>query len=370
MSHKILRVGVVGCGGISQMMHLPFLAERRDRFEIVALSDIHEPTLAAMGARYQVSRCFTDYRALLEQPIDAVLIVSSNSHARPVLDALQAGKHVFVEKPLVESLKELEPIEREATKRRTQTLMVGYHKRYDPGYRYAREQIRNLRDLRMIRVDVLHPVDAHARTHYAFEPPMDPARLELASQEATDGLETFVKSPAVAEQVANIIGPNAPLTHQVSTFLLFNSLIHDINALRGILGEPEAVEHAEFWRGGRCMNVLLRWNDQVRCALNWIYLPGLKNYKEELLFLSPERRVTIAFPSPYFRHFPTPITIESMEGGTYQETKAVVSLDEAFRAELHHFYDCVVEGRKPETDLLDAKQDTILLEQIARAYKH
>jgi len=44
-----LRVGVIGCGGIAQMMHLPTLAERPDLFEIAAIGDISEATLAAVG---------------------------------------------------------------------------------------------------------------------------------------------------------------------------------------------------------------------------------------------------------------------------------------------------------------------------------
>ena len=42
-----LRVGVVGCGVIAQVMHLPHLAELRDRYEIAALCDISEPTARA-----------------------------------------------------------------------------------------------------------------------------------------------------------------------------------------------------------------------------------------------------------------------------------------------------------------------------------
>ncbi|HOU54469.1 MAG TPA: Gfo/Idh/MocA family oxidoreductase [Myxococcota bacterium] len=363
-----ISIGVIGCGGISQMMHLPFLWERPDLFRVVALADTNPQVLEAMGRRHHVDRLHGDYRRLLEEPVEAVLIASGGSHRDPVIDALAAGKHVFTEKPLGENLQEVEAIARvaEATDR---VLMVGYHKRYDPGYRHAREEVRRLRDLRWVRCEVLHPVDARARDHYVLEPPKDPDTKAREDREETDGLTDMVLRGAARENVEAIVGPEAPACQKVSTFLLFNSLIHDVNALRGILGEPEEVLFSEFWRGGRGMHVVLRWPGDVRGTLSWVYLPGLRHYREELFFASPESRVTLTFPSPYYRHFPTPVRVESMVDGRFEGREVIVSLDEAFRLELHHFHECVRTGRRPETDLQDALADTRLLEAIARAWR-
>jgi len=363
-----LRVGVIGCGGITQMMHLPFLAERPDLFSIEALADIDPATLEAVGRRYHVQRRFTDHRELLALPgVEAAVILSGDSHRQPVVDAARAGKQIFVEKPLGENMQEVQEVQ-EAVRSAGVTLMVGYHKRYDPGYLHARDQVRAMQDLRLARVEVLHPVDGRARDHYWLEPPQDPQSAARAGSEATDGLlEAATLGPARA-RIDAIIGPAAPAAQQVATFLLFNSLIHDINALRGILGEPEEVLLAESWRGGRCIHVVLRWRQDLRCTLTWIYLPGLQHYKEELLFVSPERRVTLTFPSPYFKHFPTPVTVEAMEEGRLVQQRVTVSYEEAFRAELQHFHRCVRAGEAPRTGIEDAIADTALLERIARAF--
>lgn len=365
---KPLSIGVIGCGGISQMMHLPFLAERPDLFHIVALADTDAATLQAAGRRYGIDRLHGSHRTLLDEPLDAVLIASGGSHKQPVIDALGAGKHVLTEKPLGENLDEVEAIARAAAGVKS-TLMIGYHKRYDPGYVQAREEVRRLKDLRMVRCEVLHPVDGRARDHYWLEPPRDPASKARDDDEANDGFIDMVVHGTPKANVEAIVGADAPVPQKVSTFLLFNSLIHDVNALRGILGDPEEVLFSEFWRQGRAMHVVLRWREGVRGALSWVYLPGLRNYREELLFVSPESRVTLAFPSPYYRHFPTPIRIESMVDGRFEERQVIVSYDEAFRRELHHFHECVQTGRKPETDLDDAIADTRVLEAIARAYR-
>ena len=323
-----------------------------------------------MGQRYNVppAQRHADHRDLLAQPnLEAALILSGGSHCQPVVDAADAGLQIFVEKPLGENLDEVQQVA-QAVRAAGVTLMVGYHKRYDPGYELARQQVQALgADLRLARVEVLHPVDARARDHYWLEPPRDPAAAARENSEATDGLVQAATTGPARARIEAIIGPDADEARRVATFLLFNSLIHDTNALRGILGEPAEVLHASCWRGGRCIHVLLRWRQGLRCTLTWIYLPGLPHYKEELLFLSPERRVALTFPSPYFKHLPTPVTIESADQGRLVQQQITVSYDEAFRRELQHFHRCVRQGAQPLTGIDDALADTRLLEQIARA---
>src|SRR5262245_58416458 len=147
-----LRIGVIGCGGIAQMMHLPTLAERPDLFTIAALADVSRPTLEAVGGRYAVTALATDYRELLARAdVDAVLLLASGSHREAVVAALEAGKHVFAEKPLGFSLRETEAIAAAARGSRGR-LMVGYHKRFDPHYLEARDEVRAMRGLRYVEV--------------------------------------------------------------------------------------------------------------------------------------------------------------------------------------------------------------------------
>ena len=75
MTSRPLRFGVVGVGGIAQMMHLPTLAERPDLFEITALADVSAETLEWVARRYGVKATTTDLRQLLSNPnVDAVLL--------------------------------------------------------------------------------------------------------------------------------------------------------------------------------------------------------------------------------------------------------------------------------------------------------
>lgn len=92
-------MGVIGCGVIAQIQHLPHMQRRDDLFEISALCDLSGALMQVLGAAYSVpsGRQFTDYRRLLESDVDAVIICPAGSHAPATIAAARAGKHVFME---------------------------------------------------------------------------------------------------------------------------------------------------------------------------------------------------------------------------------------------------------------------------------
>src|SRR2546427_10526546 len=95
-----IKIGVIGCGLISQMMHLPHLRELTDSYEVVALCDVSPATLQYAADRYDIRRRHSDYRDVLKENVDAIAVLSADSHGQIIVDALRAGKHVFTEKPM------------------------------------------------------------------------------------------------------------------------------------------------------------------------------------------------------------------------------------------------------------------------------
>src|SRR5215216_6323207 len=82
---KELRFGVIGCGGIAQMMHIPHLTEH-EQFKLVALADLDPAVLQAVGDRYNVAGRYTNWRELLARDdIDAVGIFHGGSHRDTVI---------------------------------------------------------------------------------------------------------------------------------------------------------------------------------------------------------------------------------------------------------------------------------------------
>ena len=367
MSGK-LRVGVIGCGGIAQMMHLPTLAERPDLFEIVALSDLSEAVLSAVGERYHVSRRARDFREITSDPnVDAVFVLSSGRHDAALLAAFDGGKHVFVEKPLGFGRPETEALAAAARSARGFT-MVGYHKRFDPAYLAACGLVRSLDDLRYVEATVLHPDDGAYREHHAILPHREPLRPGPDEPKTNAGAREEAQSDDLKEGLDATVRPGASVDERVAALMLWQSLIHDVNALRGALGEPERVLSSSVWNEGMAQHSLSQFARGVRVSMTWISLPGVKHYEERLRFVSPKIRVTLKFPSPYLRHAPTELEIERMDGETLVVEDRVVSYDEAFRAEVRHFRESVLSGKPPLITVEEAVRDALWIEAIGRSY--
>ena len=146
-----VRIGLVGTGVIAQVMHLHYLAELADRFEVAALCDLDGESARACAGRYGVPAVFTDWRELVAHPLDAVMVLTSGSHAPIAEAAALAGRHVFVEKPMCYSAAEGQAMVA-AAEAAGVTLMVGYPKRYDPAFTRMREETAGLEGTRLLRV--------------------------------------------------------------------------------------------------------------------------------------------------------------------------------------------------------------------------
>jgi predicted dehydrogenase len=135
-----LKVGVIGCGLIAQVMHLHYMRELAEQFEIAALCDVSDTVREACARDYGVRRTCADSRDLIAMDIDAVLVLTSGSHAPIAIAAADAGKHVLVEKPMARTLAEAEAmnVAAAASGRR---LMVAHCWRFHDDVRALRARI-------------------------------------------------------------------------------------------------------------------------------------------------------------------------------------------------------------------------------------
>jgi predicted dehydrogenase len=126
-----IRVGVVGTGAVSQLVHLPLLAERSD-VAVEAVSDADTAKARAIGARFGVERVLTDDDLLADEAVEAVLVCTPNHlHEEQALAALAAGKHVLVERPLALSAEGCRRI-LAAAEAAQRTVLVGMSHRFRP----------------------------------------------------------------------------------------------------------------------------------------------------------------------------------------------------------------------------------------------
>jgi predicted dehydrogenase len=137
-----VRVALVGAGSFAEAMHVPNLLKLRDEFEIRWVASRTGATAKAVALRSEAARATTDIDEVLRDPdVDLVLITTRHdTHATLALRALQAGKNVFVEKPLAIRRDELDAIERfYAGGRDAPLLMTGFNRRFAPAIVKARE---------------------------------------------------------------------------------------------------------------------------------------------------------------------------------------------------------------------------------------
>lgn len=130
-----LRIGIVGCGLIGQKRAKAIGSSGR----LVACADLDESRARAAAAN-SGARIFSDWRQLVALPdVDAVIVATQHDTLAPItLAAVEAGKHVLVEKPAARSPRELAPLIA-AAERRGVKVHVGFNHRYHRALRKARE---------------------------------------------------------------------------------------------------------------------------------------------------------------------------------------------------------------------------------------
>jgi len=150
-----LRIGVIGTGRIGRM-HAGYIARQTPRAELSAVSDVSSAAAAEVGAMYGVPALGPDEVIAAS---DAVAIcTSTDTHVDYIIDAAEAGKAIFCEKPI--SL-DLSQVDRAAAvlDRRGVPFMVGFNRRFDPGHRAVRDAVASGRigEVRMARVTSRDP---------------------------------------------------------------------------------------------------------------------------------------------------------------------------------------------------------------------
>jgi predicted dehydrogenase len=351
-----VRIGVVGCGLIAQVMHLHYLSELSDRFELAAVCDISPGLAAGCAERFGAHRAYSEWESLIDDQLDAVLILTSGDHAPAALAAARAGLHVFVEKPMALSSHSAEEVVRTAERSGVQ-LMVGMMKRYDPAYERLASLMPTLDDVRLVRVTTLESPLAPYVAHYPMLRGGRPPDALLDQLRLAENTEIDRALPDADES-----------TRWCYRWILLDSLVHELNVLRGVLGEPTEIRSADL--SPRCVSACLRFGE-VDCHLSWVDLPGIARYKQEFAFYAPDQRLTLELPSPFLRSMPSKLFVEggSTAAADSFRQEEIVSFEEAFKRELVEFAECIATGRAPRTPGSDGVADLRLCEAIARAHQ-
>ncbi|NDL68277.1 inositol 2-dehydrogenase [Anaerotalea alkaliphila] len=329
---KKIKVGAVGLGRLGYR-HAENLAFRFPNAELFALCDANEAKLLEVTEAWGVPYAYTSYEEMIaNKELDAVLITSpSHLHTRQIAQALEAGLHVFSEKPLGTTVEECRIAEEAVEKHQDLVFMLGFMRRYDPSYAYAKEQI----DKGAIGRPVL--------------------------------FRGYSQDPESA-----IAGALAFAGHSGGQFI--DMAVHDIDLARWFLkSEPKSIfaiggcyAHPEFgqYKDGDNVSALMQFENEAMAFL----LAGRTaphGYNVETEIIGTEGTLRIA-------SVPQKNMVEILDQyGVRKECSQdfLERFSDAYMAEVAEFLNCIETGRKPEVTVYDGTKTTEIAYKCKEAFE-
>lgn len=352
-----LRLAIIGAGFMAQAAHIRCfqLAKGAD---VTTLASGRPLLRQAVAERFCIPRQVTTWQEVATDPNIAAAAVLLPPEYNPDVccGLLEAGKHVFAEKPMALSLKQAHRMS-DAAAAAGRLLMLGFMKRYDPGIERARKFFD----------EVVAPGEMGALTC---------ARVWcLLGGNWTADQELLVPilrtdEPHAAKPVADrgpdflppkLAGGDTPGFD--SPFYLFNHVhSHNMNLLRHFLGDEYEVTHADLRHKTKV--ALLRYGDAV---VTFEVGPGISAYGfEEGMKLYFERGWIEILPPPPLQMQASARVMIYRGGDLTELAQPLGGWDWSFRRQAQHFVDCARDGRQPRTSAEDSVGDMAMVEAIFR----
>lgn len=352
-----LNVGVIGCGQIAQIMHLPYITEN-ENLNLYSICDISKNIRDGVGEQYHVpeNRRFSEAADMVrDENLDAV-IIATNDHYDPAIKAARAGKHMIVEKPFMYSLAQCDEVVALCREKHL-VLQEGYMKRHDPSFQYAFDKIKTMRDINLVRVHDYGGSFDFTTDIYDLYPKSD------LSQETLEGIQKGINDTCISE-----IGEDRKALC-LSYSLICGLSSHDTILMRHCFGYPEVL-YAYVPKPG-FVTAMLRFENGVQGVFESGFAAKRRSWDESLWVYSDDCNLSIHFPWPYLKNAPTLVKINENEPNSMvnYDKEVIGSFDEAYRREWKHFYECILENKEPVNSGADARNDIKLAGEIIRAVK-
>ena len=356
VAKRRIRVGFVGCGEVTQILHRPSLYQLSDDFEVTALCDISSSILEQLGKLWSVQTLTTDHRELVARSdVDAVLVANPNAfHAEVALDAIAAGKHVLIEKPMCVTLREADQIVA-AQKKSNVVVQVGYMRRYAPAFLEGCQMVKAMNEIKFARVRdflglnslIINPTSRVIRDEQLPESVKNDAKLrdEALVDEAWGG----TPSPDQRRAYAVMLGLSS----------------HDLSAMRELLGLPNKVLFATQRGGGRYLAATFDYGPFV-CQFE-TGIDGIPRFDAHIEVYGSQRVVRIQYDTPYIRNLPIRLFVTEANGhGGVTTVDSHPAWGDPFVAEWKAFYENITENKSPKTGPADFVHDLELFAEMAR----
>jgi len=213
-----VRVGIIGCGGIACGFHLrelPTLPE----VELVACCDKREVRAKTVAERYGIAHYYTDYHDLLARDdVDAVIVATYHpTHAPIACDALEAGKHVLLQKPMATRMEDADRLVETAAKSDSVIQCLPFV--WSSPFRYAQDLIERggLGKICMARARIAHngPEGYYAHTCEMFDEPEE--NCVFFSRKISEGGAVYDMGVYAFSLLTYLLGPVRSVTGAAKT---------------------------------------------------------------------------------------------------------------------------------------------------------
>ncbi len=351
-----LRVGIVGCGEVVQIIHLPSLTRLSDKFRVTALCDVSQSVLDGVGAQWNVQKRYTDYRDLVVDPdVDIVLVANPHAyHAQVTLAAIAAKKHVLVEKPAAVNLAEADAVAA-AQEQAGVIVQVAYMRRYATAFEQACTIVSKMRDKGDIRLARVHDVIGHNAQI------IDVTSRVLKGKDISKEVLAAGKK-LEADAVKEAIGDVSPEMRKAYLMMLGLSS-HDLSAMRELLGMPKRVLYATQ-RGGLFLTATFDYGDYV-CQFD-TGVDTLARFDANLEVFGEKKYVRVQYDTPYVLNLPIRLYVGEPNGKHgVNEQMVHPSWGDAFVNEWLALYTNIHKHRTPKTSIADYRQDLELFQAMA-----
>ena len=348
------RIGIVGCGEVTQILHLPSLRELETHFEIRALCDIDADVLARLGAEWPGARRHANHRDLVRDPdVDIVLVANPHVfHAEAAIAAMEAGKHVLIEKPMCLTLAEADALL--AAERRAGVLVqVGFMRRHAPAFIEAVALVGARRDdIRFARV---HTVIG--RNALMIEGTSRVIRGQAPPQGLSDDGRALMRA-----RIIEAIGPVDDDKATAYTMLAGLSS-HDTSAMRELIGMPGRVLYCAYRQGGRVISAAFDYGHFV-CQFE-TGVDTIPRFDSCLEVYTSCDVIRVDYATPYIRHQPATLThLRAVPPGGVETLSRMPSRIDSFVLEWRAFHRHLTERTPPRNSIRDAREDLVLFRDM------
>jgi predicted dehydrogenase len=355
-----MKAGIIGLGEVAQLMHIPILSDMREDFAITAISDVSPSLTAFIGEKYSIKEMFPDAESLIKKSdADLIFVLSPDQyHCQHIRQALEAGKHVFVEKPAALFSGELEELIDVKKKYPSQVVMVGYMRRFADNFLAAKQLLaqgpEKTEYLRFRDIICEGPFFIKQTRPVFYPKDVPPSIIEDGKLRRTQHLELA-------------LGKGSTPAMRTAYQMLTGLGCHSFSAVRELFGIPK-IRSVTSSPEGEQLIVVMEFAGFLG-VYELVNNQDIVQFDAAIEIFQKTRKLTVKYETPYIRH--QPMSLEVIESSA-SETRTICygpSWNDPFRNELLEFAACIREKREPKTTLEDALEDLRLFERIIDAMK-